>query len=406
MSATKQNNEKQAIIKVVGVGGGGSNAVNRMIETGIRGVDFIAVNTDAQALEFSQAPTKLQIGEKITRGLGVGGDPERGRMAAEESKEPIRDALTGADLVFITAGMGGGTGTGASPIVAELARDVGALTIAVVTKPFMWERGREVKAQKGIAELTEIVDTIITIPNDRLLEVVDKHTSFTESFRVADDVLRQGVQAISEIITVPGLINVDFADVRAVMSQSGPALMGIGIGTGEHRAMQAAQSAVSNPLLETDIHGARRLLINVTSAEDLTLTEMNEAMTYIADLAAADEANIIFGAVYDDALKGDVRITVLAAGFDPTARPPRSATTDAARAGTSYRAPSSREAVVEKPQPVPDRAAATDGSTLPPGTAPATGVPRPATQDGAPAEADDLDVPAFIRKHKQRREES
>lgn len=406
MSSNKQNQERQAIIKVVGVGGGGSNAVNRMIDTGIRGVEFIAVNTDAQALEFSQAPTKLQIGEKITRGLGVGGDPEKGRQAAEESKEAIRDALTGADLVFITAGMGGGTGTGASPIVAELARDVGALTIAVVTKPFLWERGREVKAQKGISELTEIVDTIITIPNDRLLEVVDRHTSFTESFRVADDVLRQGVQAISEIITVPGLVNVDFADVRAVMSQSGPALMGIGIGTGEHRAMQAAQSAVSNPLLETDIHGARRLLINVTSAEDLTLTEMNEAMSYIADLAAADDANIIFGAVYDDALKGDVRITVLAAGFDPTARPPRSAATESARAAASHRIERPARETVETAQTSLDRAVTGDGDTLPPGTAPATGVPRPARQDGTSAQADDLDVPAFIRKHKQQREES
>jgi len=406
MSATKQNTERQAIIKVVGVGGGGSNAVNRMIETGIRGVEFVAINTDAQALEDSQSPTKLQVGEKVTRGLGVGGDPERGRQAAEESKEAIRDVLTGADLVFITAGMGGGTGTGASPIVAELARDVGALTIAVVTKPFMWERGREIKAQKGITELTEIVDTIITIPNDRLLAVVDKNTSSIEAFRVADDVLRQGVQAISEIITVPGLINVDFADVRAVMSQSGPALMGIGIGTGEHRAMQAAQSAVANPLLETDIHGARRLLVNVTSAADLTLTEMNEAMSYIADLAAADDANIIFGAVYDDALKGDVRITVLAAGFDPTAKPPRSAATEASRAGTQPRMErTTRETAPEKPQSAPDRAA-TDGNSMPPGTAPATGVPRPARQDGASAQADDLDVPAFIRKHKQQREES
>ncbi len=309
---------KKATIKVIGVGGGGSNAVDRMIEAGIKGVDFIAMNTDVQVLDLGKAPKKLQLGASLTRGLGAGGRPEIGRAAAEESKNEIRKAIEGADMVFVTAGMGGGTGTGAAPIVADLAREMGALTVAVVTRPFTFEGKRRAEhAVKGIAELTERVDTIIVIPNDRLMHVVERRTGLIDAFRVADDVLRQGVQGISDIITVPGLINVDFADVRAVMTNAGPALMGIGYGVGDHRAIQAAQSATNNQLLEQSIAGARGLLVNITSGEDLTLSEAHEAMAYIMDQCDENEANIIFGVVVDPSMQGSVRITVLATGFVP-----------------------------------------------------------------------------------------
>lgn len=308
--------EHYAEIKVIGVGGGGTNAVNRMIAAGLRGVDFIAVNTDAQALLLSQAPYRIQIGEKLTKGLGAGANPEIGEKAGQESRDEILKALKGADMVFVTAGMGGGTGTGAAPIVAECAKEVGALTVGVVTKPFTFEgRRRQTQAEQGTSNLKSKVDTLITIPNDRLLQVVDKKTSILDAFRFADDVLRQGVQGISDLIAVPGLINLDFADVKTIMEETGTALMGIGTGSGENRAVQAAQAAIKSPLLETSIEGARGVLLNITGGTSLGLYEVNEAAAIIAE-AADPEANIIFGAVIDEKLQDDVRVTVIATGFD------------------------------------------------------------------------------------------
>ena len=306
-----------AKIKVIGVGGGGSNAVNRMISSGLKGVEFIAVNTDAQALLHAMAPKRMQIGEKLTRGLGAGARPEIGEKAAQESREEILENLQGADMVFITAGMGGGTGTGAAPIVAECAREVGALTVGVVTKPFTFEgRMRQKKAESGIENLKQHVDTIITIPNDRLLQVVDKKTSIMDAFRIADDVLRQGVKGISDLIAVPGLINLDFADVKSIMSNAGSALMGIGEGSGENAAVAAAKAAIDSPLLETSIQGARGVLLNITgAAENLSMFEVNEASVTIQEAANVD-ANIIFGASLDDTLGDTVRVTVIATGFD------------------------------------------------------------------------------------------
>src|SRR5690606_11411987 len=305
-----------ARIKVIGVGGGGQNAVNRMIEAGLQGVEFAALNTDAQALMMSNAPTKLQIGAKLTRGLGAGSNPEIGQKAAEESREEIRQLLEGADMVFITAGMGGGTGTGGTPVVAEIAREVSALTVGVVTKPFSFEgRRRQQQAEQGIEALRDKVDTLIVIPNDRLLQVAEKKTSILEAFRLADDVLRQGVQGISDLITVPGLINLDFADVRTIMANAGSALMGIGVATGEGRAIKAAKMAISSPLLEASIEGARGILLNITGSSNLGLFEVNDAAEIIAE-AADPEANIIFGAVIDETLRDEVRVTVIATGFD------------------------------------------------------------------------------------------
>lgn len=305
-----------ANIKVIGVGGGGSNAVNRMIVAGLKGVEFISVNTDAQALFLSQAGQKIQIGAKLTKGLGAGANPEIGEKAAEESREELVQALRGADMVFVTAGMGGGTGTGAAPIVAEVAKEVGALTVGVVTKPFTFEgKKRLTQAETGIANLKSKVDTLITIPNDRLLQVIDKHTSIVEAFRIADDVLRQGVQGISDLIAVPGLINLDFADVKTIMEETGTALMGIGSSTGENRAAEAARAAISSPLLETSIEGARGVLLNITGGSSLALFEVNEAAEIIAQAADGD-ANIIFGAVIDEELNDEVRVTVIATGFD------------------------------------------------------------------------------------------
>ncbi|PKM80652.1 MAG: cell division protein FtsZ [Firmicutes bacterium HGW-Firmicutes-14] len=305
-----------ANIKVIGVGGGGNNAVNRMIVAGLKGVEFIAVNTDAQALYMSQSPNKIQIGAKLTKGLGAGANPDIGKKAAEENREELAQALRGADMVFVTAGMGGGTGTGAAPIVAEVAREAGALTVGVVTKPFTFEgRKRLTQAEGGITGLKEKVDTLITIPNDRLLQVIDKHTSIVEAFRIADDVLRQGVQGISDLIAVPGLINLDFADVKTIMTETGSALMGIGIASGEQRAAEAARSAISSPLLETSIEGAKGVLLNITGGSSLGLFEVNEAAEIIAQ-AADPEANIIFGAVIDDSMQEEVRVTVIATGFD------------------------------------------------------------------------------------------
>ncbi|HBT20105.1 MAG TPA: cell division protein FtsZ [Peptococcaceae bacterium] len=305
-----------AKIKVVGVGGGGSNAVNRMIEANLQGVEFICINTDVQALRLSKAENRLQIGAKLTRGLGAGADPEIGRKAAEESKEEINQNLQGADMVFVTAGMGGGTGTGAAPIVAEIAKELGALTVGVVTRPFTFEgRKRAEQAEQGIQELKDKVDTLIVIPNDRLLQVVDRQTSITEAFRVADDVLRQGVQGISDLIAVPGLINLDFADVKTIMKNTGSALMGIGRASGEKRAVEAANMAISSPLLETSIEGAKGVLLNITGGSDLGLFEVNEAAETIAE-AADPDANIIFGAVIDESIGDEIVVTVIATGFD------------------------------------------------------------------------------------------
>ena len=305
-----------AIIKVIGVGGGGNNTVNRMIEHGVHGIEFIAVNTDAQALNLSKAEVKIQIGEKSARGLGAGANPEVGKKAAEESKEQIKDALQGADMVFVTAGMGGGTGTGAAPVIAQIARELGALTVGVVTRPFTFEgRKRATQATGGVSAMKEAVDTLIVVPNDRLLEIVDKSTPMLEAFREADNVLRQGIQGISDLIAVPGLINVDFADVKTIMSNKGPALMGIGMASGENRAAEAAKRAISSPLLETPIDGAQGVLLNITGDSNLSLFEVQEAADIVAN-ASDQELNMIFGSVINDNLKGEIVVTVIATGFN------------------------------------------------------------------------------------------
>lgn len=309
-----------AVIKVVGVGGGGTNAVNRMIDAGLKGVEFIAVNTDAQALLMCDADVKIHIGGKITRGLGAGSDPLIGTQAAEESRDELREALKGADMVFVTAGKGGGTGTGAAPIIAEIAREVGALTVGVVTRPFGFEgKKRAVQADDGIRCLKEKVDTQIIIPNDRLLQVVERRTSIVDAFKIADDVLRQGIQGITDLITVPGLINLDFADVRTIMKEAGSALMGIGVAKEENRAVEAAKAAISSPLLEASIDGATGVLLNITGGKDLGLFEVNEAAEVIND-AADPEANIIFGAIIDPKMEDEVRVTVIATGFGKRGR--------------------------------------------------------------------------------------
>ncbi len=346
--------ENFAQIRVIGVGGGGSNAVNRMIEEGISGVSFVAVNTDAQALMLSNAPKRVRIGDKLTRGLGVGGDPELGRKAAEESADELYEVLQGADMVFITAGMGGGTGTGAAPVIARIAREVEALTIGVVTRPFSFEGKRRSEAAiSGIEALKEEVDTLIVIPNDRLLEIVEKRVSLQNAFRLADDVLRQGIQGISELITVPGLINLDFADVRAVMAEGGAALMAVGRASGENRAVEAAQQAISSRLLDITIDGARGILFNITGGSDLSLYEVNEAASIIKE-TAHPEVNLIFGAVIDENMQDEIRITVIATGFDGGQPRPRVAR------------PAAREAL-DHPLPAFDK--------------------------------DDLEVPAFLRRN-------
>jgi cell division protein FtsZ len=315
MSMRDQSGNYLAVIKVVGVGGGGTNAVNRMVDAGLTGVQFVAVNTDAQALMMCDADEKIHIGSKATRGLGAGADPEVGLAAAQESRDELKEALKGADMVFVTAGEGGGTGTGGAPVVAELARELEALTVGVVTKPFAFEgRKRSQQAEKGIQDLRDRVDTLIVIENDRLLQVVERQTSVVEAFRMADDVLRQGVQGITDLITVPGLVNLDFADVRTIMRDAGSALMGIGIASGENRATEAARAAVSSPLLETSIEGATGILLNITGGPDIGLFEVNEAAEVVTS-AADQNANVIFGAVIDDALGDDIRVTVIATGF-------------------------------------------------------------------------------------------
>ena len=308
--------EQFAQIKVVGVGGGGNNAVNRMIESNLKGVQFIAINTDKQALYNSRAEYKIQIGEKLTRGLGAGANPDIGSKAAEESRDDIFQALQGADMVFITAGMGGGTGTGAAPVVAEVAKEMGILTVGVVTKPFTFEgKRRTVHAEKGIVDLKKKVDTLVTIPNDRLLQVIEKRTSIVDAFRIADDVLGQGVQGISDLIAIPGLVNLDFADVKTIMFERGLAHMGVGMASGENRAVEAAKQAIQSPLLETTIVGTKGVLLNITGGTSLSLFEVNEAAEIVQD-ASDPEANIIFGAVIDESLKDEIRITVIATGFD------------------------------------------------------------------------------------------
>jgi cell division protein FtsZ len=315
MSMRDQSGNYLAVIKVVGVGGGGTNAVNRMVDAGLTGVEFVAVNTDAQALMMCDADVKIHIGSKATRGLGAGADPAVGLAAAQESRDELKEALKGADMIFVTAGEGGGTGTGGAPVVAELARELEALTVGVVTKPFVFEgRKRSQQAEGGIQSLRDRVDTLIVIENDRLLQVVEKRTSVVDAFRMADDVLRQGVQGITDLITVPGLVNLDFADVRTIMRDAGSALMGIGIASGENRASEAARAAVSSPLLETSIEGATGILLNITGGPEIGLFEVNEAAEVVTS-AADQNANVIFGAVIDDALGDDIRVTVIATGF-------------------------------------------------------------------------------------------
>jgi len=391
-----------AVIKVIGVGGGGSNAVRRMIESGIQGVDFIAMNTDVQVLDSNPAVQKVQLGLNLTRGLGAGGNPETGKAAAEESKAEIRKVLEGADMVFVTAGMGGGTGTGAAPVVADLAREMGALTVAVVTRPFTFEGPRRSRmAEQGVTSLMGRVDTIITIPNDKLLSVVERKTTLQDAFRVADDVLRQGVQGISDIITIPGQINVDFADVRAVMQNAGPALMGIGYGVGDQRALQAAQSATNSPLLEQTIHGAKGLLVNLTSSDDLTLSEATEAMAYIQELCDAEDANIFFGTVVDPTLEGTVRVTVLATGFNPYSPEGRKV----ADATFNVPRPEVATAVTSAPTPKETAIAAEAAQTKPvevPFASPKTSSRFPSVDTSGVFEESDLDIPAFIRENRQR----
>ena len=306
-----------ASIKVIGVGGAGNNAVNRMIAASVQGVEFLAINTDAQALLSSLAPYRIQIGEKLTKGLGAGANPEVGQKAAEESRDEIMKALRGADMVFITAGMGGGTGTGAAPIVAECAKEIGALTVGVVTRPFLFEaRRRQSQAEWGVNRMRDQVDALITISNDRLLQIVQKSTSIMDAFKVADDVLRQGVQGMSDLIVVPGIINLDFADVKTIMEDAGSALMGVGVGRGENRAVTAAEQAVKSPLLDTSIEGAKGVLLSFCGGPDMGLMEINEAAVKVAEMADP-EANIIFGAVIDDKLTDEIRVTVIATGFEP-----------------------------------------------------------------------------------------
>jgi cell division protein FtsZ len=400
----RSDSENFALIRVIGVGGGGSNAVNRMIRAELMGVEFIAVNTDAQALLQSDAPNKIRIGDKITRGLGAGGDPSIGQRAAEEDSEKIADALRDSDLVFITAGMGGGTGSGAAPVIAEIARDMGALTIGVVTKPFSWEGARRrLNAEKSAELLRDKVDTLITIPNDRLKEVVSAETSIVDAFRVVDDVLRQGVQGISDLITVPGLINLDFADVRAIMRSAGSALMGIGRASGADRAANAAREAISSPLLEISISGAQGILFNVTGGPSLGLFEVDEAAEIIKEMADP-EANIIFGTVIDERMGDDLQITVIATGFDATRRGglygSATAQESLLQAGLENRdymqelqrqrtAAGEREESEGAEGQSSREAVAVPIST---GTAVAAGEGR------ATKEAEDLDIPAFLRR--------
>ncbi len=372
------NLEQLATIKVIGVGGGGNNAVNRMIEHGVQGVDFIAVNTDAQALNLSKAEIRMQIGAKLTRGLGAGANPEVGKKAAEESREQIEEALKGADMVFVTAGMGGGTGTGAAPVIAQIARELGALTVGVVTRPFTFEgKKRAGQAAGGISGMKEAVDTLIVIPNDRLLEIVDKSTPMLEAFREADNVLRQGVQGISDLIAVPGLINLDFADVKTIMSDKGSALMGIGVAAGENRAAEAAKKAISSPLLETSIDGAQGVLMNITGGSNLSLYEVQEAADIVAT-ASDQEVNMIFGSVINENLKDEIVVTVIATGFSEEVVQQKNV----------------RPSFGQKPNPNPTKREPKREETQ---QEPMRATPSPQSSD------DTLDIPTFLRNRNRRR---
>ena len=406
--ALRSDSENFALIRVIGVGGGGSNAVNRMIRAEMMGVEFISCNTDAQALLQSDAPHKIRIGDKITRGLGAGGDSAIGARAAEEDSEKIAQALEDSDMVFITAGLGGGTGSGAAPIVAQLAKEAGALTIGVVTKPFTFEGAkRKLVAEKAAEELKAQVDTLITIPNDRLKDVVQKNTSIIDAFRVVDDVLRQGVQGISDIITMPGLINLDFADVRAIMKDAGSALMGIGRATGENRAVEAARMAIASPLLEVNITGAQGILFNITGSSNLSLFEVTEAAEEIR--AAADpEANIIFGTSFNDRLGEEVIITVIATGFDGNRRRELSRQAQSAQPaaeGTSIRAPRERDFLEELERQRQESSDGTGQNGHEERPAAAVMAPRIERSVGEPVpvkraayDADDLEIPSFLRR--------
>ncbi|MFT8320771.1 MAG: cell division protein FtsZ [Bacillus sp. (in: firmicutes)] len=380
------NIDSLATIKVIGVGGGGNNAVNRMIEHGVQGVEFIAVNTDAQALNLSKAEIRMQIGGKLTRGLGAGANPEVGKKAAEESKEQIEEALKGSDMVFVTAGMGGGTGTGAAPVIAQIARDLGALTVGVVTRPFTFEgRKRSTQAAGGISAMKEAVDTLIVIPNDRLLEIVDKSTPMLEAFREADNVLRQGVQGISDLIATPGLINLDFADVKTIMANKGSALMGIGVAAGENRASEAAKKAISSPLLEKSIDGAQGVLMNITGGTNLSLYEVQEAADIVAS-ASDQEVNMIFGSVINEELKDEIVVTVIATGFNTEVIPTQPSARPSFGSSKPNNAPTSnqREPKREEQQPHSN----TKENTR---------------RDSVPQGEETLDIPTFLRNRNRRR---
>lgn len=378
--------EVNARIKVVGVGGGGCNAINRMIAEGLSGIEFIAINTDAQALLKSSAPTRVRIGDKSTRGLGAGGDPRIGQAAAEESAEELYEVLKGSDMVFVTAGLGGGTGTGAAPVVAQIAKEIGALTIGVVTRPFTFEgTHRSKSAEMGTAALKEHADTLIIIPNDRLLQIVDKRAGLQEAFKVADDVLRQGIQGISELITVPGLINLDFADVRTIMSEGGAALMAVGEASGEDRALKAAEIAISNQLLDVTIDGARGILFNVTGGESLKLFEVNQAAAIIKE-TAHPEVNLIFGAVIDESMGENLRITVIATGFEGTTIQSAMKKSETVQATSAKQQPLPRllDKELESEENLAGMSGNSDHYEFP-----------------TRINTDDLDVPAFLRKRNQ-----
>ena len=385
--------EQFAQIKVIGVGGGGNNAVNRMIEGGLRGVEFLAVNTDKQALFLSKANMKIQIGDKLTKGLGAGSDPEIGQKAAEENRDEIAQALKGSDMVFVTAGMGGGTGTGAAPVVASVAKELGILTVGVVTKPFTFEgRKRMAQAERGIAQLKEHVDTLIIIPNDRLLQVIQKNTSMVEAFKMADDILKQGVQGISDLIAVPGLVNLDFADVKTIMLNTGIAHMGTGRASGENRAEEAAKQAVHSPLLETSIEGARGVLLNITGGADLGLLEVNAAAELVQK-SADPEANIIFGAVIDESLNDELLITVIATGFDrglgnlniPTAKKPEFSSFFGSKNNTM--------SSLNNTSPLNNQTPSVNTNS-----GAVSNVQKPVSNPMADSLEGDLDIPAFLRK--------
>lgn len=391
MAEVKPDIETMAKIKVVGIGGSGCSAINRMVEAKIRGVEFVAMNTDAQALHYTKAPQKIHIGKTVTRGLGAGMNPELGRAAAEESQNEIRDALKGSDMVFVTCGLGGGTGSGASPVIAAIARDLGALTIAVVTKPFAFEGNqRRAVAEQARDELVDKVDTLITIPNDRILQIVDKKTSLTDSFRLADEVLRQGVEGISELITVPGLINVDFADVKAIMQGTGSALMGIGKSSGENRAIAAAKAAVSSPLLETSIEGARGVLFVISGGPSLTMHEVNEAAKVITG-SSDENAKVIFGAVIDESLRDELKVTVIATGFNTNERASAQPTPEYHSSYIPNRIVGEKR--LAESENDSERAALFQKKSV---------SPTPSFDKTLASEDDDdLDIPAFIRKKMQ-----